>query len=361
LPRAGRFFQINKTWEEIMLRQFLIAGLSGAALSMMASASFAADVTLKLHQMLPPQATIPAKVLQPWAEKIQADSGGRIAVELYPAMQLGGKPADLVDQVKDGVVDLTWTLFGYTPGRFPKSEAFELPFMVTTAEATSVAFQEYYEKHLKDELTDYHVLAVHTHGPGLIHTIASKPVEKLEDMQGLKLRGTSKVINQMLEAMGASAIGMPVTAVPESLSKSVIDGSVVPWEVTPAIKIAELAPNHTGFSGPNGLYTGTFVFAMNKDSYDAMPDDLKKVIDDNSGKELARLFGQAMDAGDIRGKEIAEKSGNKIINLDETETARWKAAGEAVTKAWIAEMDGKGLDGTMLYNDALSLIQANTQ
>jgi len=344
-----------------MLRPFLIAGLSGLVMSLSATASFAADVTLKLHQMLPPQATIPAKVLQPWADKIKADSGGRIEVELYPAMQLGGKPADLVDQVKDGVVDLTWTLFGYTPGRFPKSEAFELPFMVTTAEATSLAFQDYYEKHLKDELADYHVLAVHTHGPGLIHTIASKPVAKLEDMQGLTLRGTSKVVNQMLEAMGASAVGMPVTAVPESLSKSVIDGSVVPWEVTPAIKIAELAPNHTAFSGANGLYTGTFFFAMNKDSYDAMPDDLKKVIDANSGKELARLFGQAMDAGDIRGKDIADKAGNTTITLDEAETARWKAAGEAVTKAWIAEMDGKGLDGTTLYNDALALIQANAK
>eukprot|EP01032_Pedospumella_encystans_P003000 gene3000-3531_t len=99
-----------------MLRQFLIAGLSGAALSLIATAGFAADVTLKLHQMLPPQATIPSKVLAPWAEKIKAESGGRIEVELYPAMQLGGKPSDLVDQVKDGVVDLTWTLFGYTPG-----------------------------------------------------------------------------------------------------------------------------------------------------------------------------------------------------------------------------------------------------
>lgn len=339
-----------------MLRHFLLAGLSGIALSAAAFSANAADVTLKLHQMLPPQATIPAKVLTPWAEKIKADSGGRIEVELYPAMQLGGKPADLVDQVKDGVVDLTWTLFGYTPGRFPKSEAFELPFMVTTAEATSVAFQDYYEKHLMDELTDYHVLAVHTHGPGLIHTIASKPVQKLEDMKGLKLRGTSKVINQMLEAMGASAVGMPVTAVPESLSKSVIDGSVVPWEVTPAIKIAELAPNHTAFSGPNGLYTGTFVFAMNKDSYDALPDDLKKIIDDNSGKELARLFGKAMDEGDVRGKDIADKAGNTTYVLDDAETARWKAAGEAVTKAWIADMDAKGLDGTGLYNDATALI-----
>ncbi|TPP10268.1 TRAP transporter substrate-binding protein [Rhizobium glycinendophyticum] len=339
-----------------MLRHFLLAGLSGIALSVTAFTANAADVTLKLHQMLPPQATIPAKVLQPWADKIKAESGGRIEVELYPAMQLGGKPADLVDQVKDGVVDLTWTLFGYTPGRFPKSEAFELPFMVTTAEATSVAFQDYADKHLKDELADYHVLAVHTHGPGLIHTIAAKPVKSLEDMKGLKLRGTSKVVNQMLEAMGASAVGMPVTAVPESLSKSVIDGSVVPWEVTPAIKIAELAPNHTAFSGSTGLYTGTFVFAMNKDSYEALPDDLKKVIDDNSGRELARLFGKAMDAGDVRGKDLADKAGNSTFVLDETETARWKAAGEAVTKAWIADMDAKGLDGTGLYKDATALI-----
>ncbi|PYB77079.1 MULTISPECIES: TRAP transporter substrate-binding protein [Rhizobium] len=339
-----------------MLRHFLLAGLSGIALTFTGFAAHAADVTLKLHQMLPPQATIPSKVLQPWADKIKAESGGRIEVELYPAMQLGGKPSDLVDQVKDGVVDLTWTLFGYTPGRFPKSEAFELPFMVTTAEATSVAFQDYADKHLQDELSEYHVLAVHTHGPGLIHTIAAKPVKSLEDMKGLKLRGTSKVVNQMLEAMGASPVGMPVTAVPESLSKSVIDGSVVPWEVTPAIKIAELAPNHTAFSGSTGLYTGTFVFAMNKDSYDALPDDLKTVIDANSGKELARLFGKAMDEGDVRGKDIADKAGNTTFTLDETETARWKAAGEAVTKAWIADMDAKGLDGTGLYKDATALI-----
>lgn len=339
-----------------MLHKTVMTGLTGLALTLSATASLAADVVLRLHQMLPPQATIPAKVLTPWAEKVKADSGDRIEVELYPAMQLGGKPSELVDQVKDGVVDLIWTVIGYTPGRFPKSEAFELPFMVTTGEATSLAFYDYYEKHLKDELQDYHVLAVHTHGPGLIHTIGSKPVKSLEDMNGLKLRGTSKVVNQMLEAMGASAIGMPVTAVPESLSKSVIDGTVVPWEVTPAIKIAELAPNHTGFSGKNGLYTGTFLFAMNKDSYDALPDDLKKVIDDNSGRELARKFGIAMDTGDIRGKEIADKAGNTTIMLDEAETARWKAAGENVTKAWIADMDGKGLDGTTLYKDAVALI-----
>lgn len=344
-----------------MLRKFLLAGLSASVLAFSAFSASAADVVLKLHHFLPPQATIPSKVLTPWAEKIEADSGGRIKVEIYPAMQLGGKPGDLVDQVKDGVVDMGWTLVGYTPGRFPKSEAFELPFMVTTGEATSLAFYDYYEKHLKDEFKDFHVLAVHTHGPGILHTIASKPIKSLDDMKGLKLRGTSKVVNQMLEAMGASAIGMPVTTVPESLSKSVIDGTVVPWEVTPSVKIAELAPNHTQFSGKTGLYTAAFIFAMNKDSYDALPDDLKKVIDNNSGRELARQFGIAMDKGDAAGKAIADKAGNTTITLDEAETAKWKAIGEKVTKNWIAEMDGKGLNGTELYKDATDLIQKNTQ
>jgi TRAP-type transport system periplasmic protein len=342
------------------MRKTIVASLCGLGLTLMAGSAMAADVVLKLHQMLPPQATIPAKALQPWADKIKADSGGRIEVEMYPAMQLGGKPGDLVDQVKDGVVDLIWTVIGYTPGRFPKSEAFELPFMMTTGEATSVAFYDYYEKHLKDEFKDYHVLTVHTHGPGLLHTIASKPITSLESMKGLKLRGTSKVVNQMLEAMGAAPIGMPVTAVPEALSKSVIDGTVVPWEVTPSIKIAELAPNHTSFSGKNGLYTATFLFAMNKDSYDALPDDLKKVIDKNSGRELARQFGKVMDEGDARGKAIAEKAGNKIIVLDDAETARWKKAGESVTANWIKDMDNRGLDGTTLYKDAVAFVAKET-
>ena len=341
-----------------MLRKFAMAGLAGIALSFSTLSANAADVVLKLHQMLPPQATIPSKVLTPWAEKVEKDSGGRIKVELYPAMQLGGKPGDLVDQVSDGVVDLIWTVIGYTPGRYPKSEAFELPFMITNGEKGSQAFQAYYEKDLKDEFSDFKVLAVHTHGPGLLHTIKGKEINSVEDMAGLKLRGTSKVVNAMLEAMGASPVGMPVTAVPEALSKSVIEGTVVPWEVTPAIKVAELAPNHTGFSGDRGLYTATFLFAMNKDAYEALPDDLKKVIDDNSGMELAKKFGIAMDQGDLRGEEIAKKTeGNKIIILDEEETAKWKELGNTVTTSWIQEMDDKGLNGTELYNDAVAFIE----
>jgi TRAP-type C4-dicarboxylate transport system substrate-binding protein len=347
--------------ENNMLKKFALAGLTAVALAATAFTVSAAEVTLKLHQMLPPQAAIPKNVLIPWAEAVKKDSGGRIEVELYHAMQLGGKPADLVDQASDGVVDVIWTVIGYTPGRFPKSEAFELPFMITNAEKSSQAFFEYSQKNLKDEFSAYHVLAVHTHGPGIIHTIASRPINSVEDMNGVKLRGTSKVVNAMLEAMGASPVGMPVTAVPEALSKSVIDGSVVPWEVTPAIKISELAPNHTEFAGDRGLYTATFLFAMNKDSYEALPDDLKKVIDKNSGIELAKKFGIAMDQGDVRGREIAVKAGNKMIMLDEAETGKWKELGNTVTTNWIEDMNAKGLDGTKLYDDAVTLIEKYNQ
>ena len=333
------------------LRTLLTAAVAFGAMTV---TSFAQEVTLKLHQMLPPQATIPAKALTPWAEKVMADSGGRIKVELYPAMQRGGKPPELYDQAKDGVVDLIWTVIGYTPCRFPTTEAFELPFNMTTGEATSKAFHEYCEKNCAKEFADVKVIAWHAHGPGLIHS--KNPINKLEDMNGLKIRGGSRVINQLLEKLGATPVGMPVPAVPESLSKGVIDATTIPWEVTPSLKVAELVKNHTGFSGKNGLYTQTFVFAMNKAAYDKLPDDLKKVIDANSGIETAAMMGRVMDEGDKIGLAIAQKAGNNIITLDEAETQRWKDTAAPLVEAWEAEMAGKGIDGKALVAEARALI-----
>src|SRR5690554_5612735 len=313
--------------------------LSAAALGALTVASQAQDVTLRLHQFLPPQSTIPANALTPWSEEVEAESNGRIKIERYDAMALGGTPPQLVDQVTDGVVDLIWTVIGYTPGRFPTTETFELPFFMTTGEATSKAFQEYCEAHCTDEFAGMKVIAWHAHGPGLIHS--KNPVNKLEDMRGLKIRGGSRVINQMLEALGAIPVGMPVPAVSEALSKGVIEATTVPWEVTPSLRVSELVTNHTGFSGANGLYTQTFVFAMNQASYDALPDDLKAVIDANSGIETAAMFGRVMDEGDVGGRKIAEDLGNNIITLDEAETKRWKDTAAPLIDAWIEEMGSK--------------------
>ena len=340
-------------------RRTAVAVMGAVALASLATTAAAQTVTLRLHQFLPPQAVIPAKALVPWAQKVEADSGGRIKVQLFHAMQLGGAPPQLFDQARDGVVDLTWTVLGYTPGRFPKTEVFELPFMIGAPEASSRAIQEYVEKYAADEFKDVKLIAVHTHGPGLFHTKA--PVTGLESLRGMKIRGGSRIINNMLTKLGATPVGMPVPAVTDALSKGTIDGTTIPWEVTPSLKVTELVKNHTTFAGKEGLYTQTFAFSMNKASYDKLPTDLKAVIDKNSGIETAAMFGRAMDEGDKVGREIAEKAKNNIVALDMAETQRWRRTAASVETDWINEVKGKGIDGAKLAAEARALIAKHSR
>ena len=336
-------------------RRAALMALSGLAAATFSGSALAQQtITLRLHQFLPGQAPIPSRAIAPWAKKIETDSGGRIKVQIFNAMQLGGTPPQLFDQARDGVADITWTVLGYTPGRFNKAEVFELPFMSGSAEQSSRAFQEYVEKFAADEFKDVKLLAVHTHGPGLFHT--KTPVTGLESLRGMKIRGGSRVINNMLVKLGATPVGMPVPAVTDALSKGTIDGTTIPWEVTPSLKVTELVKNHTTFAGATGLYTQTFAFSMNKGSYDKLPADLKKVIDDNSGIETAALFGRAMDEGDKMGREIAEKAKNNIVALDIAETQRWRRTAGAVETDWINEMKGTNIDGAKLVSEARALI-----
>lgn len=325
-----------------------------ALTALLSCSAWSQQITLRLHQLLPAQAPVPAKAIIPWAQKVEAESGGRIKIQLFHSMQLGGTPPQLFDQARDGVADITWTILGYTPGRFNKAEVFELPFMSGSPEASSRAFQQYVEKFAADEFSSVKLLAVHTHGPGLFHTKA--PVTGLESLRGMKIRGGSRVINNMLTKLGATPVGMPVPAVTEALSKGVIDGATIPWEVVPALKVTELVKNHTTFAGNRGLYTQTFAFSMNKAAYDKLPADLKKVIDNNSGVETAALFGRAMEAGDKAGRELAVKSGNNILALDVAETQRWRRTAAAVEADWIEEMKGKNIDGAKLISEARALV-----
>ena len=274
----------------------LALGLAGTAVS-------AQEVTLRMHQFLPLQANVPQHILEVWKQRIEEQSDGRIAVQHYPSMQLGGTPPQLVDQVIDGVADVIWTVAGYTPGRFPRAEVFELPFILTDAEPASKAYWELAQETMVDEdFSDFKLLGTWVHGPGVIHS--NEPIETVEDLNGVKLRAPTRTANMMFERLGATPVGMPVPAIPEALSKGVVDGAVIPWEVTSALRIPELVKNHTEF-GPEMLYTTSFIFAMNQNTYDSLPDDLKKVIDDNSGLEFSGFAGktqQAYDAPRARGR-----------------------------------------------------------
>lgn len=344
----------------ISRKSFLNMAAAGAlALGFGAAPALAQEVTLRLHQFLPPQANVPKLVLDVWADSVEEDSGGRIKVERYPSMQLGGKPPELMDQAIDGVADIVWTVVGYTPGRYPSTEVFELPFMMTNARAASRAYWEMFETHMKDsEFKDVHILGTWVHGPGLIHT--NKEVRSPSDMEGLKIRGGSRLANALLEKVGATPVGMPVPAVPEGLSKGVIDGTTIPWEVTAALKIPELVDNHTEFTG-NALYVLTFVLAMNKDRYEGLPDDLKKVIDDNSGLEFSVFAGGTQADSDGPARAAAAARGNNIVTLNAEETAEWKAVAQPIYDEWVAEMSEKGIDGQALIDEARMLIDKYTE
>lgn len=331
-----------------------LVALTAIAGTLCAGAVSAQDVVLKFHQFLPAQAPIPATILIPWMEKVEAESNGRIKFEHYPAMQLGGKPGELIDQVIDGVADVVWTLPGYTPGRFPKSEVMELPFLMTSAEAASRALWTLSEKHMQDaEFKDVKLIGLFVHGPGLIHS--KTPIRLPSDLAGVKLRAPTRVTNMMVTNLGATAVGMPVPQVAESLSKGVIDAAIVPWEVTGAIKSSELVSNHTEFPGAP-LYTAVFIVAMNKAVYEGLPDDLKAVIDANSGLDFSSNAGQLAEAADAKGRQIAVDRGNTIIELTPEEIDQWKAAAEPTIGAWVAESADKGFDGQALLDEARGLV-----
>ncbi|MGJ8598007.1 TRAP transporter substrate-binding protein [Sulfitobacter sp.] len=314
----------------------------------------AQEVTLKMHQFLPAQANVPKQILSVWADRIGTESDGRIKVEMFNSMALGGTPPELLDQAVDGVADIVWTVVGYTPGRFPETEVFELPFMVEDARAASCAYWKMYDKNMREDFKDVHILGTWVHGPGMFHT--SDPVEVPADLEGMKIRGGSRLVNQLLERTGATPVGMPVPAIAEGLSKGVIDGTTIPWEVTPALKVPELVENHTEFEGP-GLYTLGFVLAMNNDSYNNLPDDLKAVMDANSGLEFSIFAGGTQADADGPARVVAVEMGNNIVTVDAaTAASDWLPVIEPIYADWIADMDGKGRNGQAVIDEARALM-----
>ncbi|MCH2076323.1 MAG: TRAP transporter substrate-binding protein [Rhodobacteraceae bacterium] len=332
-----------------------------AIMATTATVASAQDVTLRFQHFVSPLSANPTHFMQPWADKVEADSNGRIKVELYPFMQLGGKATAQYDLIRDGVIDGGWVIPGYQPGRFPEAEAMELPFMTTkSGEEASKAAWIFTQKHLMDDFQDVHVIAAHMHGRGLVHK-KGPAIATLEDFDNLKLRGPSRPASLLLDKLGASPVGMPVPAFPEALANGIVDGGVITWEMSPSLKLDELTDSHTDISGDRSLYNLYFIWAMNRDVYEDMPADLRAVIDANSGLMASAWAGRAHDTGDITGREAMSAAGNEIATVNAAETARIAALGEEVISDWVVEMTSKGLDGQMLVDDARAAVQITVE
>lgn len=333
----------------------LAAGAVAAPAVLRAGRARAAEVTLKLHHFLPPVSPAHARLFTPWAKKVEAESQGRIRVQIFPSMQLGGRPPQLFDQARDGVVDMVWTLPGYTPGRFRLLEVFELPFVAGRRAITnSLAVQAYVEQHPDDDLKQVHLICAWAHDHGLIHS--RRLVRTLEDLKGMKLRFPTRLAGEALTALGATAVGMPVPQVPESLAQGAIDGAVIPWEVVPSIKVHELVRHHTEIPGSPTFYSATFVLVMNKARYEGLPADLRKVIDANSGAAAATMAGHVWDEASVVGRQAAEQRGNEFYTLTADEAARWRRATQPVLDRWVKEMKDRSVDAEALLAEARALV-----
>ncbi|NOG69379.1 TRAP transporter substrate-binding protein [Roseicella sp. DB1501] len=312
-------------------------------------------LTLRLHHFLPAVSNVHRFFLQPWAQKVQQESEGRLRIQIFPAMQLGGAPPQLFDQARDGVADIIWTLPGNTPGRFPRIEVFELPFVShKRAIANCLAIQEFADAELRDEFREVHPICVWGHDQGLIH--ARREVRTMEDLRGLKLRFPTRLTGEALRALGAAPVGMPVPQVPEAMSQGVIDGAVVPWEVVPSIRLQEMVKYHTEIPGSPTFYIATFILAMNRAKYEGLPEALRKVLDANSDLAAARMAARPWDErGPVVEAEV-KKRGNQVTVIAEAEKARWVEATKPVIDGWLAQMKERGIDGDALLGRARALV-----
>ncbi|MBK6007485.1 TRAP transporter substrate-binding protein [Ramlibacter ginsenosidimutans] len=340
-----------------LLKTGAAAALGGSALSGLAQQA----VTLKFHTFMAPLSNVWLNMHKAWMSKVEKDSNGRIKFEAYPAMQLGGTPVQLYDQARDGVVDVVWTLPGNTAGRFPRVEVFELPFIMTNAEATSKAYWEYVQTVAPDEFKETHLLALQVHGPGCIHT-TEKPVHTVNDMRGLKLRAPTRQVTKLLGALGATPVGMPLPQIPDALSKGTIQGCVIPWEVVPSVKVNELTKYSAEFDPAGGaLYTTTFVMCMNKAKYESLSPDLKKVIDANSGLATSGWLGKTQQAGDAAGRKSAVDHGNTIFTVSPTDAQEFRRRSRQLDVEWVEDMNKRGFDGRKLLDTAHALIEKYTK
>jgi TRAP-type transport system periplasmic protein len=340
------------------MKTFVVAAVGGVLACGFAfgpTRAMAQEVTLRVHSFLPPVANPMKHFVIPWAQKVEKESNGRIKVQVFPSMQLGGKAEQLLPQVRDGVVDVVWALPGFTPGVMPKLEIFELPFLHRSTNSTVRALQEYVPKYMQKDFEPYHVLLVHCHAGALFMT--KDPINKIEDFQGMKLRSYSRTNAWILEALGAAPLQVALPELAPMLSKGTVSGSILPYEIAPSVKMEDLTDYFTTLAPPQPrLSTAIFTLLMNKAKYQSLPPDLKKVIDSNSGPNLVDLAIKTWDQIELDGEKVMRsKSKNKFVELSAAETARFKAKVQPVFERFKKLLNDGGDDGAKILAEVESL------
>lgn len=315
------------------------SALAAVALAAGVGTPAAAQTVLTLSSWVPPAHTLTMGQIE-WCEMLAAKVPGKVKCNALPRA-VTAAPGTF-DAVRNGLVDISFTVHGYTPGRFVMPQMVEFPFMGDSSEVTSVAFQRMYAKvpAFAEEHKGVKVLAVFTHGPGMVLN-TKKPITKAEDLTGMKFRVGGGMVNEIAKTLGMNVTLKPAPESYELLSTGVMDGTLFPAESVESFKIDKVIKHATTFTG--GLYNTSFVFMMNQAKYDALPADVKKAVDEMSGEFAARMLGRGWDKVDRRGLAFMQAAGVQFTKADAAFIAAVKAKTGGLEATWVKAAEAKGL------------------
>ena len=294
---------------------------------------------LRLSTFVPPVHVIVRKMINPWVEALAKETNGELKVTVYPSMQLGGSPPGLYRQAVEGVVDLVFTLPGYTSPAFPRSQMIELPGLKPDGLAATNLMWDLMDPYLLPEYEGVKVIALWgAEDAGLM--TRSKPVRSMDDVKGMRMRSPSAAQAKQLERMGATPTAMPITQVYQGLERGVIEGAMVPFTTILDFRLGEVARNYT-VAGPI-FGRSLFLIAMNQRKFDSLPQRYRAAIEKLSGREFSLKGTQAyLD----RAKEALDSVRGKaeIIHFSEEEQKRVLQHLRPIYDEWIKEAEGKGI------------------
>jgi TRAP-type C4-dicarboxylate transport system substrate-binding protein len=319
-------------------RTFVTGSLAaGAAASLPWTPAGAAE-ELKLHSFVPPTHVIWADVLTPWTKEVASKSKNELTVRMFPSMQLGGRPPELYRQVVQGIADMCFSLPGYTSADFPMMALTELPGTAESGADGTRKLWANFDKFLSRDFKDTKVLMLWNSDTASLMS-KSKPIRTLDDLKGMKIRTPSAAQSAQLTALGATPIDMPVTQIYNNLDRGVIDATMIPMSAALDFKLIEVARYFT-VNAPLGR--SPFMVVLNKNRYEKLPANLKKVIDDTTGLQFSLKGADTYDKKNNEALEAAKKT-REVIPLTAQERAKWVAAFRPLIAAKVEEGEKAGL------------------
>lgn len=335
----------------MITRRIALGATLAAALPFTAQA---ADTTLRLSHWVP-AGIAPAKAgIEPWAAAVEEASDGRIAIQIFPAQQLGKAP-DHYDMAKQGIVDFAWVNPGYTAGRFPIYGLTEVPFMADDSIAGAKAIHEWYAEYgAQQEMGDVKVCFVHPHAPGALHS--KEKITSPEGIKGKNIRPAHATMARFVSQLGGGPVQVPAPEVREALSRGTAEAVTFPWGAMYDFKLTDEVPQHLDMP----FYLSAQVLVMNPASYDKLSDADKKVIDDHCNPEWSAKVAQGWADDDMaaRDKLIADPA-QTLNKPTEDEVQKWRDAAMPILEEWKASVEAKGHDAEAILQGYIQSLENN--